>query len=250
MLWRSKTALRAAACVVVFTAAVAPASAQDGPDGVIELFTSQGCSSCPPADAVLAELADSGDWLALSYHVDYWNYLGWKDTLASAENTQRQHAYARMLERKSVYTPQAILNGRQHINGADRAGIESELAEMQAQHKGMVVDVDLTRDGDTLSIEIGEGKGKANVLLAVFDRLNKVAVEDGENSGRTITYVNSVQSMQVVGMWKGEPVSIELPASVVEDWSRQDCAVLLQTMRAKKVPGAIIGAAALEPVAQ
>ena len=93
------------------------------PAGVVELFTSQGCSSCPPADKALETLAREGKVVALAYHVDYWNYLGWADTMASKENTERQYAYARMFGRSGVYTPQAVINGRDHRNGADLKGI-------------------------------------------------------------------------------------------------------------------------------
>lgn len=237
---------------VFFLAAAfaAPTLAEDEgrwarPLGVVELFTSQGCSSCPPADALLAELAEDEDLIALAYHVDYWNYLGWKDTLANEENTARQKAYARMLERKSVYTPQAVLNGRDHVNGADRQALETKLASMRANGNGLDISVDIDRRNDTLFIEIGAGEaaGKANVVLVIFDRRSTVKVESGENAGHTLTYVNSVQSIQPVGIWKGKATVIELPASVVEDWGRQNCAVLLQKMVSDDVPGPILGAA-------
>ena len=114
----------------LLAAAGAPAGAQEkqAVKGVVELFTSQGCSSCPPADAALKSLVDEGDVVALAYHVDYWNYLGWADTLASKDNTDRQYAYARMFGRNGVYTPQAVLNGREHINGADISGIRDRIA--------------------------------------------------------------------------------------------------------------------------
>lgn len=95
--------------------------------GVVELFTSQGCSSCPPADAVLGELVGQGYVVALAYHVDYWNYLGWKDTLSSKQSTDRQYDYARTLGRSSVYTPQVVINGRDHSNGADKSGINGKI---------------------------------------------------------------------------------------------------------------------------
>ncbi|WP_245409911.1 DUF1223 domain-containing protein [Pararhizobium haloflavum] len=220
------------------------AAAEDHtPIGVVELFTSQGCSSCPPADAVLADIAADGEILALSYHVDYWNYLGWKDTLATPDNSQRQHAYAKMLERKSVYTPQAVINGRTHLNGSDKNGIMEAVDTMRREEEGMRVDVSIDRSSDSLTIEVEEGSGKANLVLLVFDRENVVAIDEGENSGRAITYVNSVRSIHVVGIWKGKPLTLELPASIVEDWSTQNCAVLVQTMVEKGVPGPIIGAA-------
>ncbi|MCX7303033.1 MAG: DUF1223 domain-containing protein [Hyphomicrobiales bacterium] len=95
------------------------------PKGVVELFTSQGCNSCPPADKVLAELAEKGEVVALGYHVDYWDYLGWKDTLATPENTERQHLYGKAFQERSVYTPQAVINGRLHVNGARREAVRA-----------------------------------------------------------------------------------------------------------------------------
>jgi hypothetical protein len=150
-----------------------------------------------------------------------------------------------MLERKSVYTPQAVLNGRDHVNGADRQALETKLASMRANGNGLHVSVDIERRNDTLFIEVGDGEaaGRANVVLVVFDRRSTVEVKSGENAGQTLTYVNSVQSIQPVGIWKGKPTVIELPASVVEDWSKQNCAVLLQEMKAEDVPGPILGAA-------
>lgn len=238
----------AALAMAVALVGAGPASSGDGrnrPMGVVELFTSQGCSSCPPADALLAELVREEDIIGLSYHVDYWNYLGWKDTLASPENTARQKTYAQMLGSESVYTPQAIINGRDHANGADRHAIRTKMATMRANRHGLSVPVEIAHEGESLFIRIGPGEGMANVLLVVFDRSNTVKVANGENKGRIITYVNSVRSIRPVGLWKGEARTIELPAMVVENWRDQNCAVLLQTMTANEIPGPILGAAVL-----
>lgn len=225
------------------------ASAQEepaAPKGVVELFTSQGCGSCPPADAVLKDLAGTDGVIALSYHVDYWNYLGWQDTLASKENTERQKAYARMLKRESVYTPQAILNGRQQANGAKRSVIDTELKAMRQRGEAPDVPIEIEHRGDSIFIRIdrSEKAKKANVLFVVYDRTNTVAVKAGENSGQTMHYVNSVRKLQPVGLWKGKQKTIELPATMV-DWPRQGCAVLLQSMLEEDVPGPVIGAASL-----
>ncbi|HXV31990.1 MAG TPA: thioredoxin family protein [Sinorhizobium sp.] len=214
--------------------------------GVVELFTSQGCSSCPPADAALKKLIDEGHVVALAYHVDYWNYLGWADTLASKENTARQYAYARMLGRNGVYTPQAILNGRDHMNGSDLQAIKSRLEAMGADGKGLAVPVDAAMGGDEISIKVGAGKGKANVVVVYFDRARVVNVERGENKGKQIAYWHAVRDVQTIGMWNGEPAEFTLPASVlIEGRGNSGCAVLLQSMKDKETPGAIIGAAAV-----
>ncbi|OCP18034.1 MULTISPECIES: thioredoxin family protein [unclassified Ensifer] len=232
----------------LFAAASVPAMAEDGKviKGVVELFTSQGCSSCPPADAALKKLVDDGDVVALSYHVDYWNYLGWKDTLASSENTDRQYAYARMLGRNGVYTPQAILNGRDHVNGANLQAIKSRLDIMKAAGKGLAVPVEAKINGDEISIKVGAGDGKANVVVVYFDRAKIVNVEKGENSGKEIAYWHAVRDIQTIGMWDGKPATFTLPATVLtEQRGKSGCAVLLQSMKDAETPGAIIGATAV-----
>lgn len=230
----------------LFGAISGAASADDGKavKGVVELFTSQGCSSCPPADAALKKLIDEGDVVALAYHVDYWNYLGWTDTLASRENTERQYDYARMLGRNGVYTPQVILNGRDHMNGSDLQAIKSRLETMRADGKGLAVPIDATMAGDGISIKIGAGEGKANVVVVYFDRARVVNVERGENKGKRIAYWHAVRDIQTIGMWNGRPAHFTLPASVlIEGRGDSGCAILLQSMKDKETPGAIIGAA-------
>jgi hypothetical protein len=212
------------------------------PAGVVELFTSQGCSSCPPADAALKKLIDDGKVVALSYHVDYWNYLGWADTLATKDNTARQYAYARMLGRSGVYTPQVILNGRDHINGADLEGINRRLAEMSANGKGLVVPVNAIVRKDEVDINVGAGNGKANVVVVYFNREQIVDVKKGENSGRKISYWHAVRDVQTIGMWDGKPANFVLPASVLNEGDNSGCAVLLQKMKDNETPGAILGA--------
>ncbi|WP_104665457.1 DUF1223 domain-containing protein [Ensifer adhaerens] len=232
----------------LLAAAGAPAGAQEkqAVKGVVELFTSQGCSSCPPADAALKTLVDEGDVVALAYHVDYWNYLGWADTLASKENTERQYAYARMLGRNGVYTPQAILNGRDHLNGGNLQAIKARLETMKAEGKGLAVPVDARILGDEIQITIGNGIGKANVVVVYFDRAKVVKMEKGENTGKEIPYWHAVRDIQTIGMWDGQPATFTLPATVLtERPGNSGCAILLQSMKDKETPGAIIGAAAV-----
>lgn len=210
--------------------------------GVVELFTSQGCSSCPPADAALSKLIEDGDVVALSYHVDYWDYLGWKDTLGSPESTERQYAYARTFQRRSVYTPQAVLNGRDHINGGDYRGIKRALNSYDAIGDGLEVDIDATIVDGKIEISVGEGVGSANLMIVYFDRQNTVDIQRGENRGKQITYHHSVRDMQTVGMWDGKSKTLTLPASMLGDGAHGGCAILLQTVGHGGVPGAIIGA--------
>jgi hypothetical protein len=213
--------------------------------GVVELFTSQGCASCPPADAALQKLIAQGNVVALAYHIDYWNYLGWNDTMSSKDNTARQYAYARTLGRSSVYTPQAIVNGRDHLNGADLGAINVKLDDLARAGQGLTVPVSATMKGDELMINIAAGKGKANVVVAYFDREQSVDVTKGENVGHQIAYMHSVSDVETVGMWEGKPMSLTLPANVMEKTGRKGLAVLLQASSSSGDPAAIIGATVL-----
>ncbi|MBB3164393.1 DUF1223 domain-containing protein [Rhizobium laguerreae] len=220
-----------------------PLQAEDGtPKGVVELFTSQGCSSCPPADAAFRKLVNQGDVIALAYHVDYWNYLGWADTLSSKENTERQYGYAKTMGRSNVYTPQAIVNGRDHLAGADLNGINSKIDTYSSEGNGLTVPISAAMRGDELEIKIGAGQGKANVVMVYFDKEKTIDVEKGENSGKKISYLHSVTNVETVGMWDGKATSLTLPASVLQRPQLEGCAILLQSATADGDPAAILGA--------
>ncbi|WP_027682503.1 DUF1223 domain-containing protein [Rhizobium leguminosarum] len=220
-----------------------PLQAEDGtPKGVVELFTAQGCSSCPPADAAFRKLVNQGDVIALAYHVDYWNYLGWADTLSSKENTERQYGYARTMGRSNVYTPQAIVNGRGHLAGADLNGINGKIDTFSSEGNGLTVPISAAMRGDELEIKIGAGQGKANVVMVYFDKEKTIDVEKGENSGQKISYLHSVTNVETVGMWDGKATSLTLPASVLQRPQLEGCAILLQSATADGDPAAILGA--------
>ncbi|MBY2916312.1 DUF1223 domain-containing protein [Rhizobium leguminosarum] len=220
-----------------------PLQAEDGtPKGVVELFTAQGCSSCPPADAAFRKLVNQGDVIALAYHVDYWNYLGWADTLSSKENTERQYGYAKTMGRSNVYTPQAIVNGRDHLAGADLNGINSKIDTYSSEGNGLTVPISAAMRGDELEIKIGAGQGKANVVMVYFDKEKTIDVEKGENSGQKISYLHSVTNVETVGMWDGKATSLTLPASVLQRPQLEGCAILLQSATADGDPAAILGA--------
>lgn len=228
-------------------AAAGPAVSGDieRPEGVVELFTSQGCSSCPPADKVLLDLSMAGTVIALGYHVDYWDYLGWKDTLGKPEFTERQKGYARTFASRGVYTPQAVINGRIHVNGADRAAIDRALAAMNSSGESLSVDVSIELAGDSVIIKAGDGgdrAGDAHLVLIFFDKATDVTIERGENRGRTITYANVVTGMQTAGMWHGDAVRYELPRSELTRQGSGGCAVLLQVVEKGGRPGRILGA--------
>lgn len=212
------------------------------PKGVVELFTSQGCRSCPPADRAFEQLVRQGDVVALSYHVDYWNYLGWADTLASPENTERQYAYSKAFGRSGVYTPQAILNGREHLKGTDAADIDRRLERLQAEGQGLVVPIRASRQDDHLSISVGAGQGKANVVVVYFRQHQTVEVLKGENVGQNLDYWHSVTDVQTVGMWEGKPLDLTLPAKRMGDEKSDGCAILLQAADDEGNPSHIVGA--------
>lgn len=232
------------ACLSAVTPLRAGESAQT-PQGVVELFTSEGCSSCPPADRVLAELADAGNVVALAYHIDYWNYLGWEDTLATEANTERQKRYAEALG-KSIYTPEAIINGRTDVIGSREATIRKSLTGMAEAGKGLAVPVTLSRTADTVVVEIGaapDRAAEAEVLLLSFLPERTVPIRSGENKGSAIRYVNSVTHFQTIGMWHGKARRYEMPLNAIRGKGKgRGIAVLVQTMADDAAP-AIVGAA-------
>lgn len=216
----------------------------DRPLGVVELFTSQGCSSCPPADELFAELAAKEDIVALAYHVNYWDYLGWQDTLSNKENTERQYDYMRSFGSRSVYTPQAVINGRGHVNGASRGEVDGALARMDKAGEGMRVGIKVSRTSDRVMIDAGDagnGPADAHVVIVYFDPPQTVKIGKGENSGQRLTYWNAVSDIQIAGMWHGKAQRYELPMTEIK--KKGGCAVLLQSVGKDGMPGAILGAA-------
>jgi len=219
-------------------AAAAPTKA------VLELFTSQGCSSCPPADRLIAGYAKRADVLALSFPVDYWDYLGWKDTLASHDNSERQREYASARGDGEVYTPQMVVNGREHVVGSDDKAIEAAIARNAA---GLTVPISITQTPDANTVSIGAATDpkvtKGTIWLVMYDPAVTVPIERGENSGKTVTYSNVVRKLRPIAMWKGEAMSIDLPRSEMNQAKVSRCAVLLQTEVGNGLPGPIVGAA-------
>jgi hypothetical protein len=178
---------------------------------LVELFTSEGCSSCPPADALLAELASRPDVLALSFHIDYWDRLGWKDPFSSREATQRQEHYATLLDLATVYTPQIVVDGRWQAVGSDRADVEHALD--LARRDRQEVPVTLALDNGQAQIKLGPGSdaAAASVLLIGFDRRHVTAVKRGENSGRTLPHVDVVRGVEEITRYSGTAGAIAAP---------------------------------------
>ena len=193
-------ASRAFALFLASTPLATPAVA--GGPTVIELFTSQGCSSCPPADKLMHELAKMDDLLPLALHVDYWDYIGWKDIFADPGHTERQRGYAAMAGARTIYTPQMVIGGKDHVIG-NRPG---EVAAHLKAHGSMAsyVDVSVSRDGDTVDIKATSTKSFQRPLfvrVVEYAPHETVNIKRGENAGRTIDYVNVVRGWQLAGKW-------------------------------------------------
>lgn len=223
----------------------APAEGQTIPiRAVIELFTSQGCSSCPPADALLQTYAKDPSVVALTMPVDYWDYLGWKDTFASPRNSERQRSYAKARGDGAIYTPQAVINGMVHVNGAQKAEIDNAIEMTSKDVSTQRVPVKFWQERNTLNIATGAAQpGKpiheATVWLGVVQTQGKVDIKTGENSGQSLLYANIVRDLTPIGLWKGEPLMIQIPRGAVMLAETQKSVVLIQEGRA----GPIIGAA-------
>lgn len=218
--------------------------------GVIELFTSQGCSSCPPADRAFAELAEDHGVIAISYHVDYWNYRGWEDTLSDKRFSDRQYGYAAALGRSNVFTPQAVINGRADVTASDLAAMRGTIEAMANPNEGLAVPVSATMGAEELMIDVGAGTGKADLVIAYIKEKATVTVERGENAGKTIDYAHVVVDLATVGMWEGKAMQVKLPRAVVLADGHDGCAILLQRRDEKGHPSAIIGAALIDDYQQ
>jgi hypothetical protein len=221
-----------------------PGHAQDAgaaarPRAVVELFTSQGCSSCPPADTLFVEMARDPSLIVLTLPVDYWDYLGWKDTLAHAAFSQRQRGYAKARGDGQVYTPQAIIDGVAHAVGSDKQAMTQIIAAHQATP--LPLDVRVQESGGQIRVSVSGSAGAGSVWILPVARFRKVAIQRGENRGREVAYANVVRGMMRVGDWRGEAMSLELPSSLVQQADADTYVVLVHSDVGKV--GRIIGAA-------
>jgi hypothetical protein len=230
-------------CAIV--AIIRPAHAD--PRAVVELFTSQGCSSCPPADKIIGELAKDPSVIALSMPIDYWDYLGWKDTLADARFSARQKAYSQVRGDREVYTPQVVVNGSVHVIGSDRAGIESAIGSTGKVDSVMSVPVTMTLAGKQITVSVAaSSKGQAEmhgeVWICSISKAIPISIGRGENRGREVTYYNVVRNLLKVGDWNGSSGSWTVP---LENISREgvDAAVVYVQDGNRDKPGAMLGAA-------
>ncbi len=211
------------------------------PRHVVELFTSQGCSSCPPADELLGELARRDDVIALSFNVDYWDYLGWKDTLASPAHTKRQYAYARARGDNKVYTPQAVINGLRHVVGSRPEHIKSALSATAGRNRGHDVSLTLSSTDKDFVVDLNgtPPAGKpASIFIATVRPAVDVKIKHGENHGRRITYHNVVRRMMPVGTWAGGSKRITMARRELAQKKGERCVVLVQSAG----PGAMLAA--------
>lgn len=200
---------------------------------VLELFTSQGCSSCPAADALLEKYSKRSDILALSVPVDYWDYLGWKDTLALPENSKRQRQYAKLRGDNQIYTPQIVVDGVEHAVGSNPWQIDSAIQRATEKLAKVRTTLRMTVEGDNYVIEVGQAQqtspNKAGIIhLAIIKKSETVAIGRGENGGRTVTYFNVVRNLRAVGNWVGDKLVIRIPRSELKIAADEFCAALLQ----------------------
>ncbi|MBZ0209447.1 MAG: DUF1223 domain-containing protein [Hyphomicrobium sp.] len=214
------------------------------PKDVLELFTSQGCDTCPPADQVLAKFADRPNIIAITLPVDIWDYLGWKDTLASDKNSERQRAYAKARGDGAIYTPQVVVNGMIGVNGSDPAAIEEAIKVSNIALAGARVPIRFWHERNSIKIEAGDAPPgrtykEATIWFAVVQKRTEVPIERGDNKGRTLAYTNIVREMLPVGSWNGKALSLQLTRTAVMRPETEAAIILLQEGKA----GPIIGAA-------
>jgi len=221
MTYRHVTFAVAVACISV----AARASAE--PRAVIELFTSQGCSSCPAADKLLAELSRDPSLVTMSLAVDYWDYLGWKDTLALHGHSDRQRAYAETRGDREVYTPQVVVNGVMHVLGSDKSAIERAIAQTRRNPAVLALPVSMTVAGGKVTVNVPAAKDDyhaGEVWLCPISSKISVDVGRGENHGRTLTYHNVVRRWVKLGDWKGKAETFSMVLSEIPkgDYSLKD----------------------------
>jgi hypothetical protein len=238
---------RAAPVWALAMALASPAVAQPPPTTVLELFTSQGCASCLPADLLLAQYAKRPDILALTFNVDYWDYLGWKDTLASPDNTDRQRQYAAARGDAQVYTPQMVIDGRTHVVGSDPKQIDKAIV---INSGALAVPLTLSASQDAITVTVAEAVKpdlpNATLWLVMYNPTVSVSVERGENGGRMVTYANVVRKLRPIAMWKGALLSVDIPMSELTHAKAIRGAVILQVDKGDGKLGVVLGAAAID----
>ena len=215
-----------------------PAAADPRPGSpiVLELFTSQGCSSCPPADALLGRLRGRPDLLPLSLHVDYWNRIGWRDPFSSAAMTDRQDAYGQALGQDGVYTPELVVAGAQGVVGSNQAAVEAAIARARAAAANHpAITLQARREGAAIAVAAGAGPGRGQVLLVGYDDRHVTAVGRGENAGAVLVEYNVVRSLAPLAAWAGAPLALRAPPPPGEH-----AAVLLQAWDGRILAASVV----------
>jgi hypothetical protein len=242
MLFRVSSALIAGVVVSLTAMGVTQAeSVRANPKAVVELFTSQGCSSCPPADALLTSLAEREDVVALAYHVDYWDYIGWEDTFGDKGFSDRQRGYAKSWGSTRIFTPQMVVNGAEGVVGSRRDEVHDAMTSAQ-----LPLPVSLVAHGDMLKLDVpaDETLEDATIWLVRYLDRADVAIEKGENAGKTMVYTQVVVDRQPVGLWEAAAgAEIKLPLEQFAGEDNGGLAILIQAER-NGLPGPILGAAA------
>lgn len=213
------------------------------PQAVLELFTSQGCSSCPQADALLRQLGERPEIIALAYHVDYWDYIGWPDTFGNEENSDRQRAYAERWGSSRIFTPQMIVNGNAGVVASRRDEVHSALDVASLQ-----LAIDLRASGDMLEVSIDDRPDleAAVIWLVTFIDRADVAIDGGENEGRRIAYTQIVTGRQALGVWEpGAELRLKLPLTEILTEPANGLVIMVQSER-DGLPGPILGAASYQ----
>ncbi|MGH6948310.1 MAG: DUF1223 domain-containing protein [Kiloniellales bacterium] len=236
-------ALPSGFCVALFAFALsagAPLCAASAESPVVvELYTSQGCSSCPPADALLTDLADESGVLALSFHVDYWDYIGWRDPFGSPMNTQRQRGYAQTLRLDFVYTPQMVVDGRYDVVGSRVSAVRGAIEKAGKQGKPLTLEF-VSGDGGKVVVPAGAAPAEGAAIWRVtYDKSHATEVLRGENSGRELVNVNVVRAFERLGTWTGERLELPLMLAEAHARGRGGCAIIVQEGRQGPVLGAI-----------
>jgi len=226
-------------------AMVRPAAAE--PRAVVELFTSQGCSSCPPADQIIGDLSKDPSVIALSLPIDYWDYLGWKDTLADSRFSARQRAYSQMRGDRDVYTPQVVVNGSAHVVGSNRAGIDDAIKSTDKATGVMTVPVTMAVNDKEIKVSVaaappGDGERRGEVWICSVSKAVPIAITRGENRGREVTYHNVVRTLLKVGDWTGAAGSWSVPLENIARDGIDAAAVYVQD-GSRDRPGPMLGAA-------
>jgi hypothetical protein len=212
---------------------VAHAEAQSRP-AVVELFTSEGCSSCPPAEAYIGELSQRKDVLALAFHVDYWDDLGWKDPFSLKVSTDRQYAYSTVFRHSSVYTPQVVIDGKDEFVGTDRRHIGGALAVTRT---GVPLRISLEQQNLVVELSAHENAGRSDVLLVTYVRRATSSIGRGENAGRKLEEFNIVRGIRELGVWSGDRAIFRAQLSSLPR-DATDAAVLVQSIDRREVIGA------------